>query len=27
LDECGFSYNEMLPSNPGICLWKINFEE
>src|SRR5215210_855374 len=27
LDECGFSYNEMLPSNPDICLWKINFEE
>jgi SAM-dependent methyltransferase len=27
LDECGFSYNEMLPSNRDICLWKINFEE
>ena len=27
LDECGFSYNEMLPSNPDIYLWKINFEE
>jgi SAM-dependent methyltransferase len=27
LDECGFSYNEVLPSNPDICLWKINFEE
>src|SRR6188768_3197768 len=26
LDECGFSYNEMLPSKPDICLWKINFE-
>jgi hypothetical protein len=27
LDECGFSYNEVLPSNPDICLWKINLEE
>jgi hypothetical protein len=27
LDERGFSYNEILPSNPDICLWKINFEE
>ena len=27
LDECGFSYNETLPSNPDICLWKMKFEE
>ena len=26
-DECGFSYYEILPSKPDICLWKINFEE
>ena len=27
LDECGFSYNETLPSNQDICLWKMKFDE